>query len=112
MRAGPKTSIRTLASGLVTGLVCGWLVLAAVSPAGADEPKPCLDWGSAAAIVSKEKLVTVEALTRLAREHLSGDLVRTLLCAENGRYVYKIVVRGPGGHLRNVAVDARKPFAP
>ncbi len=108
MRAGLKTSTRTVA----TGVLAGWLALAIGGPAGAEEPKPCLDWGSAAAVVSKEKLVTVEALTRLTREHLSGDLVRTMLCAENGRYVYKIVVRGPGGNLRNVAVDARKPFGP
>jgi hypothetical protein len=108
MRAGLKTSIRTVA----TGVAAIWLALATAGPAAASETKPCLDWGAAAAVVSKENLVTVEALTRLAREHLSGDLVRTALCAENGRYVYKIVVRGPGGHLRNVAVDARKPFAP
>lgn len=72
----------------------------------------CLsNWAEAAQVVTREKLVTVEALTALTRNLLAGDLVRTSLCEENGRYVYKIVVREPGGSLRNLAVDARKPFA-
>jgi uncharacterized membrane protein YkoI len=87
-------------------------VMAVVQTASAS-PQPCVQsWGEAAEIVSGEKLVTVEALTQMARDALAGEVVRTALCRENGRYIYKIVVRQAGGGLRHLEVDARRPFAP
>jgi hypothetical protein len=69
-----------------------------------------VDWADAAPIVMRERLVAVSDLSRLAREKMSGDLVKTTLCAEHGRFVYKLLVRDTGGGLKNLTVDARRPF--
>lgn len=69
------------------------------------------DWSVAAPIVYKEKLVTVEALSRLAADKISGSvIVRTALCEENGAFSYRIVVRDGRGRLSSHKVDARAPF--
>ena len=70
------------------------------------------DWSIAAPIVHKENLVTVEALSRIAADKLSGSvIVRTTLCEDNGAFFYKIVMRDAHGRLSTHAVDARVPFA-
>ncbi len=68
------------------------------------------DWSEAAPIVQREGLVTVEAITGLNHEQLKGDIVKTMLCKEQGRYLYRFVVRQANGQLKTVAVDARQPF--
>ncbi|MFZ4807034.1 MAG: hypothetical protein ACOYLQ_07235 [Hyphomicrobiaceae bacterium] len=86
------------------------ILLALATPARA-APGDCLDdWGAASTVVARERLATVESVTRLTRDLLSADVVRTALCRDNDRYVYRMVVRGPRGRLRNLAVDARQPF--
>jgi hypothetical protein len=42
------------------------------------------DWSIAAPIVHKEGLATVEALSRLAQAKISGNIVKTTLCEEDG----------------------------
>jgi uncharacterized membrane protein YkoI len=70
------------------------------------------DWSIAAPIVHREKLTTVEALSRLAAAKVSGSsIVRTALCEENGAFSYRIVVRDDHGRLSSHTVDARTPFA-
>ena len=65
----------------------------------------------AAPIVYREKLATVEALSRIAADKLSGSsIVRTILCEENGHYSYKIVMRDARGRLSTHDVDAKAPF--
>jgi uncharacterized membrane protein YkoI len=69
------------------------------------------DWSIAAPIVYREKLVTVEALSRIAADRISGSsIVRTALCEENGAFSYRIVVRDDHGRLSSHTVDARAPF--
>jgi hypothetical protein len=85
------------------------LLLATATP-GRAAPGCYADWSVAAPIVRKEGLATVEALSRLARSNISGDIVKTTLCKENGGFVYRLVIRSPGGRLFNRTVDARAPF--
>jgi len=91
---------------------CGLVaLLLAFATAAEAAPAACLDdWGVASTVVAREQLATVEAVTRLTRDLLSADVVRTALCRDNDRYVYRMVVRGPRGRLRNLSVDARHPY--
>lgn len=83
------------------------LLAAALLPARAD----CIpDWSLAAPLVYKEKLATVEALSRMAAGRLAGSIVKTTLCHENGAYVYRLVLRDDHGRLTNHTLDARAPF--
>ena len=49
---------------------------------------------------------------KTARGKLSGDIVKTTLCEENGGFVYRLLIREPAGRLVNRTVDARLPFPP
>ncbi len=69
------------------------------------------NWSVAAPIVRKEGLATVETLARRAQAKISGDIVKTTLCEENGGFVYRLLIRDSGGRLSNKTVDARAPFA-
>jgi uncharacterized membrane protein YkoI len=79
-------------------------------PASAEEARCFADWSDAAAVAKQEQLVAVELLSRLAHGKLLGEIVKSTLCEEHGRYVYRLVVRESKGQLRNVTVDARQPF--
>ena len=68
------------------------------------------DWSVAAPIVRKERLTTVETLWKLAQSKIFGQIVKTTLCKERSRFVYRLVVRNPKGRLVNKKVDARQPF--
>lgn len=68
------------------------------------------DWSHAATLVKKEGLVTVEDLAVLTSNKINGKLIKTNLCAQNDEFFYQLVVRMPGGQLKTVKVDARKPF--
>lgn len=77
----------------------------------AEEENACFaDWSSAAPVVSKEGLATVEQLTSRARGKVFGRIVKTELCRENGAFIYRLVVQEPSGRLSRVTVDARHPF--
>jgi uncharacterized membrane protein YkoI len=67
------------------------------------------DWGLAGEIVRREKLVTVQQLTQPGTALVTGEIVKTTLCKDGDDYVYKLVVRGAGGQLKTVVVDARRP---
>lgn len=80
----------------------------ATDRAGADN---CYgDWSVAAPIVKKEGLTTVETLWRLAQSKIFGQIVKTTLCKERNRFVYRLLVRNRNGKLTNKKVDARQPF--
>lgn len=91
-----------------------WLAspLAATSAAAAPGDADCIeDWSVAAGIVAAEKLRRVEELSPLVGQALNGAIVRTQLCREGDKYVYRIVVRDRRGQLSKHKVDARKPAA-
>lgn len=94
---------RTLALALALVVFCGGAARA--------ETGTCYDtWSLAAAVVKQEGLISVEELNRQAPKRLDGTIIRVTLCKENDRFVYRVVVKSPGGQVRNLTLDARKPF--
>jgi uncharacterized membrane protein YkoI len=89
------------------------IVLAVFAPpaVGAESAGCYASWSVAAPIVRKEGLTTVETLSRVAQAKISGDIVKTTLCKENGDFVYRLLIRSPKGQLSKKTVDARAPFA-
>lgn len=80
-------------------------------PATAAPPERCYpDWSQAAEIVRAESLVTAKDVHERARTGQIGDVVRMTLCEDNGRYVYRLVVREAKGQVVKLTVDARRPF--
>jgi uncharacterized membrane protein YkoI len=99
----PKISTRSFAASFVLAAIVFFS-----APARADG---CYaDWSDAAPIVKKEGLTTIETLAETARGKLSGDIVKTTLCEEEGGFVYRLLIREPAGRLVNRTVDARIPF--
>ena len=83
-----------------------------VPPAVGAEAAGCYaSWSVAAPIVRQEGLATVEALSQKAQSNISGDIVKTTLCRENGSFVYRLLIRSHKGQLSKETVDARAPFA-
>lgn len=70
------------------------------------------DWSEAAHVVRQEGLVGVDELGRRARAKLSSEVVKTTLCLEGERYIYRVVLKPRLGAFRVVIVDARQPFEP
>lgn len=90
-------------------------IVAAVVAAAATGPSPvptkCFtDWSDAAALVRQEGLVGIDELSRRARARLDSEIVKTTLCQEGERYIYRVVLKINRGALRVVIVDARQPF--
>ncbi len=85
--------------------------LTAANAAGTAVSTNCFaDWSSAAPIVQSEVLVSVRDIHVHARAHGLGEVVRVTLCRDDGRYVYRLLLRAPTGQIAPMTVDARKPF--
>ncbi|MBA4132083.1 MAG: hypothetical protein C0519_11730 [Hyphomicrobium sp.] len=92
------------------GFVAAFAVAGGASSATAAEL--CIeDWSTARPVVKEERLATVEAVTGLAQGRIKGDVVKVTLCQQGQRWVYRLLVRGPGGKHAPVYVDAKEPFA-
>lgn len=94
-----------------SALVALFLLLAGAGPAQAGDDVCVTDWSEAAIIVKNEGLLTVDKLAEQAKAHNAGDIVKTTLCTENGKFVYRLVVREEKGQLKSLTVDAKTPFA-
>jgi hypothetical protein len=93
------------------GIATLYAGLSLLSGAAAAADVSCIEsWSEAASVIRQEKLIVIEQLSRSFRAELGGDIVRTTLCSKDGRYVYRLVVRSPSGPLKDVSVDARRPF--
>ena len=87
-----------------------FLAAGLAAPALADDG--CIDdWSTAAPVVKEEGLANVETVTELARSKVKGDVVKVTLCREDGRYVYRLVLRTATGKHKSLTVDAKEPFA-
>lgn len=82
-----------------------------VAPPAAAETRCWPDWSDASLVVQRESLATVSHVHELVQRRKGGDLVRVTLCSEQGRYVYRLMIREPVGRVVNTTVDARDPFA-
>ncbi len=93
-------------SAFFLGVAAGTTAVPAVA-----EDRHCFEtWSDAAAVVRREQLIAVEQLNRYAKAELGGSIVKATLCSVGPGYVYRLVVRLPGGLMRFMSLDARKPF--
>lgn len=110
-------------AGVGAGAIAALLAIVPVAAAlGASantqtaKPAPQLicapDWSVASRIVADNNLVPIDQLTKAARDKALGKVIRTTLCRDEGRYVYRVVLRSAYGGLATITVDARKPFQP
>ena len=93
-RAMRQTAIAALAAVMMT---------AAVAPAHAG----CLPWKSAGAIISQNSLVPGNVIYQKVQSKTGGKVISATLCENGGKFVYKIVVLGKKGDVKNLTVDAR-----
>ena len=84
------------------------------TPVKAQQPQQgCVsDWTQAAPIVRREGLATIERVGRIMHDKAAGEIINSALCTIEGRYVYRLTVRGGQGRLKTLVVDARQPFGP
>jgi len=68
------------------------------------------DWSEAAPIVRQEGLYTVEKLTREGRDQIKGTIIKTTLCQDDSKWVFRLIVRVKG-NLKMMTVDAKNPFS-
>ena len=98
---------RTLTSHAIAACT---LAAAIVLPAAA-QANCIADWSEAAPIVRREGLATIEHVGRMARDKAAGQIVSSMLCRDQKRYFYRVVVRQTrGGSLKTLVVDAKEPF--
>lgn len=101
-------NVRLTAWGVAVGLAAGGCASAARAA-----PNVCFaSWSEASPVVAEQRLIAVAELSQLARKRLDGEIVRTQLCIENGRYIYRVVVRYANGAMKPHTLDARAPFTP
>lgn len=75
---------------------------------GAAQADDCLnDWGIAGEIVRRENLITVEEVAKALADDGVGQIVRSTLCRQAEGYVYRLVIRAPGGQLRTSIMQAK-----
>lgn len=67
-------------------------------------------WSEASIVALSQGLVPVERLSQMARSRYKGELVKTTLCLEHGRYVYRLIIRENRGTFKTLTVDAQRPF--
>lgn len=96
-------------SGLAIVLLLAVPLVTRTQAGGQRNPDQCfVDWSAAAAIVTREGLVSVEALGRQFRRQKLGEIVKTELCQKNREFIYRLVVREPNGRFRPTIYDAER----
>jgi hypothetical protein len=95
----------------MSGSISAFAIIAAVAllpsgPACADDD--CMtDWGRAGQIVRREKLITVEDVSKSLAADGIGELVKTTLCHSPEGYFYRLVIRIPTGQLKTTVMTAK-----
>jgi len=79
------------------------MMIAAASPAQAG----CVPWKSAGAIISQNSLVPGNVIYQKVQSKTGGKVISATLCENGNKFVYKIVVLGKKGDVKNLTVDAR-----
>ena len=97
-------------SALGAALLFAMLALSP-APAAIGQSVRCFeDWSDAAPIVLREHLVPARELQSWVRKRLKGKVIRVTLCQDGDRYIYRLLVRGPKGRIRNRTVEAKGPL--
>lgn len=106
----PVNAVERLEDKRMTGIMSAVSVMsaAALLLPGAARADDCLtDWGMAGQIVRREKLITVQEVSRSLAADGIGEVVKTTLCRSPDGYFYRIVIRGPSSQLRTTIITAR-----
>jgi uncharacterized membrane protein YkoI len=100
----------------LTAVLCGAAPLAAQVTQPTQEARTIIDakcwpdWSEAAVIVRRETLTPVERVSKLARDkHPGSEVIKVTLCEEQGKYVYRLLLRERQGQLKSELLDARQP---
>lgn len=67
----------------------------------------CVPWKSAGALISKNSLVPGNVIYKKVQSKTGGKVISANLCENGGKFVYKVVVLGKKGDVKNITVDAR-----
>ncbi len=103
-------SISAAGTAVLFAIVFAILALSP-APAAVGQSVRCYeDWSDAAPIVLREHLVPARDLHSWARKKLKSKVIRVTLCQDGERYIYRLLVRGPKGRIRNRTVEARGPL--
>jgi uncharacterized membrane protein YkoI len=98
---------------LLTSLLHSFTVVS-TAPALASAPpieNHCwADWSTAAPVVHREALRPAKDVRDLAQKNTKGQLLNITLCAEQGKYVYRLLILKTAGTVEAITVDARNPF--
>ena len=96
-------------------LLCPVLLTGAAPVAGHAKSAPVesqcwSDWSTAAPVVHRESLRPAKDVRELAQQNNNGQLLNITLCAEQGKYVYRLLILKRAGTVEAVTVDAHHPF--
>ena len=91
------------ASKLVAALT---LLLAAFTPAAADDAARCLSRNEQRAAIADGKAMPLATVRRTLRQKVPGELVRARLCQQSERLMYLLTVLARDGKVRHASVDA------
>ncbi len=77
----------------------------------ASEAEKCYSsWSEAAPIVKREQLATAKEIHEQVRKRNLGEPIRITLCEEKGRFAYRLMLQDGSGKVKNLTIDARRPF--
>lgn len=67
----------------------------------------CVPWNSAGALISQNSLIPGDVIYQKVQSKTGGKVISANLCENAGKFVYKMVVLGKKGDVKNLTVDAR-----
>lgn len=79
------------------------ILSAAAPPARA----ACVPWKSAGALISQNSLVPGNVIYKKVQSKTGGKVISATLCQNGSNFVYKVVVLGKKGDVKNLTINAR-----
>ena len=67
----------------------------------------CVPWKSAGALIAQNALIPGNVIYKKVQSKTGGKVISANLCENGGKFVYKMVVLGKKGDVKNITVDAR-----
>jgi len=83
------------------------LTVVMLTAAAAPVRAGCVPWKSAGALISQNSLIPGNVIYQMVQSKTGGKVISATLCENGGKFVYKIVVLGKKGDVKNLNVDAR-----
>jgi uncharacterized membrane protein YkoI len=67
----------------------------------------CVPWKSAGALISQNSLVPGNVIYNKVQAKTGGKVISATLCQNGSNFVYKVVVLGKKGDVKNLTINAR-----